>query len=184
MNVVGIDQSLTATGVAVHESGETRTLLITSELESGALAIRNTVRYHVGQVLKFSPKADVLFVIEAPIIPRHGGKQSGAGKVLERAWLFGMLFDQLISRGNVATVHPSTRALYATGNGKAEKPEVVLAMSAAYPQLVVHDHNIADALALLGMGARWLGEPIDGSISSRQAKAMRTAHWPTSKEKK
>ena len=181
MNVLGIDSSLRCTGVAQallgddvapapHNVSSTR---FETDAEEGLVALRASVRYIVGSTLKFAPKGPLLTVIEAPIIPRHG-----SGLALERAWLFGLLVDQLMIRGPVATVHPSTRALYATGDGRAEKPTVLAAMKAAYPTVTVNDHNEADALALVGMGARWLGSPVDGAITSKQAKAMRSAHWP------
>lgn len=175
--VVGIDQSILATGVAVLDGDRKYTGLIAATSGVGAWGIRESVRYIVGSVLRQVPARLDLTVIEAPIIPRHG-----SGLALERAWLFGMLFDQLIERGPVATVHPSTRALYATGNGKADKSAVVAAMQLAHPDIATADHNVADGLVLLGMGARWLGTPIDGDITSKQAKAMRTAHWPNTKE--
>jgi hypothetical protein len=172
--VLGVDQSLRGTGLAMRSFGETTTALVRADIGEGVLGIREAVRFIVGRVVKFAPACDV-YVLEAPIIPRHG-----SGLALERAWLFGMLFDQLMLRGRVATVHPSTRALYATGNGRASKEEVVAAIAAVHPHLDVRDDNVADALALMGMGCRWLGSPVDGEISSKQAKAMRSAHWPTS----
>ena len=172
--VLGVDQSLRGTGLALHKDGVTSTALVRAQLGDGVHGIRDAVRYIVGRVVKFAPACD-LYVLEAPIIPRHG-----SGLALERAWLFGMLFDQFCLRGNVATVHPSTRAVYATGNGKASKDEVLASVRAAHPALSVPDHNVADALALMGMGCRWLGFPVDGEISSKQAKAMRSAHWPQS----
>lgn len=174
MKVLGIDQSLRSTGVALHEAGMTTTWTFQAVPGVGSLGIRDAVRYIVGRVLLIVPRQIDLTVIEAPIIPQHG-----SGLVLERAWLFGMLFDQLIERGPVATVHPSTRALYATGDGKAQKPAVVAAVKAAHPGVLVANDDVADALALMGMGARWLGSPVDGEITSKQAKAMRSAHWPT-----
>lgn len=170
--VLGIDQSLRGTGLALYADGETVTALVRADLGEGVAGIRQAVRYIVGRVVTFAPACD-LYVLEAPIIPRHG-----SGLALERAWLFGLLFDQLYSRGQVATVHPMTRALYATGNGRASKEEVVAAVAAVHSQLAVVDDNVADALALMGMGCRWLGSPVDGEISSKQAKAMRSARWP------
>lgn len=170
--VLGIDQSLRGTGLALYADGETVTALVRADLGEGVAGIRQAVRYIVGRVVTFAPACD-LYVLEAPIIPRHG-----SGLALERAWLFGLLFDQLYSRGQVATVHPMTRALYATGNGRASKEEVVAAVAAVHSPLAVVDDNVADALALMGMGCRWLGSPVDGEISSKQAKAMRSARWP------
>lgn len=170
--VLGVDQSLRGTGLALHDRGVTSTALVRAQLGEGVDGIRHAVRYIVGRVVTFAPQCD-LYVLEAPIIPRHG-----SGLALERAWLFGMLFDQLWLRGRVATVHPSTRALYATGNGRADKAEVVAAVAAAHRFSGPLDDNIADALALMGMGCRWLGSPVDGEINTKQARAMTTARWP------
>jgi hypothetical protein len=178
MHVLGIDQSIKATGLALRDGDVTRTHVIHSEPGVGSWGMREAIRYVVGQTLRFAPYSLDLTVIEAPIIPRHGG-----GLALERAWLFGFLFDQLIVRGPVATVHPSTRALYATGNGKADKADVVAAMKVAHPDVATDDHNVADGLALMGMGARWLGEPVDGELTKKQLGAMRTAHWPVIERK-
>lgn len=171
--VLGIDQSLRGTGLALYADGETVTALVRADLGEGVAGIRQAVRYIVGRVVTFAPACD-LYVLELPI--QTPGK--GSGLQLERAWLFGMLFDQLMSRGQVATVHPMTRAVYATGNGRAPKADVIAAMKKAHPHVDVRDDNVADALALMGMGCRWLGSPVDGEISSKQAKAMRSARWP------
>lgn len=170
--VLGVDPSLKATGVGLLIDGRVTTTLIEATVMPGVGGIREGVRYTVGKVLRFAPAA-CLSVVEAPILPRHGG-----GLALERAWLYGMLIDQLMLRGPVATVHPSTRALYATGYGKADKAQVVKAINAAFPDLGVKNDNIADGVALMAMGARWQGRPVDGQITSKQAKAMRSAHWP------
>ena len=170
--VLGVDQSLRGTGLALHDRGVTSTALVRAQLGDGVHGIRDAVRYIVGRVVTFAPHAD-LYVLEAPIIPRHG-----SGLALERAWLFGMLFDQLWLRGRVATVHPSTRALYATGNGRASKDEVLAAMRARFPALAIADDNVADALALASIGARWLGKPIDGEATAPQLRAMGSVKWP------
>ena len=170
--VLGIDQSLRGTGLALYADGETVTALVRADLGEGVAGIRQAVRYIVGRVVTFAPACD-LYVLEAPIIPRHG-----SGLALERAWLFGLLFDQLYSRGQVATVHPMTRALYATGNGRASKEEVVAAMRARFPDVAIADDNVADALALANIGARWLGKPMDGEATAPQLRAMGSVKWP------
>lgn len=178
MFVLGVDQSLTMTGLAVSEFG-VRTSRVKSEPADGTLAgDRKRIRYIVSQVLRFAPPV-CLSVIEAPYVPQ-GGKAAGA--VIERAWLFGLLVDQLMQRGPVVQVRTKTRAMYATGNGNAKKAEVLAAVRAAFPDLEVADDNVADALALLGMGARWMGEPIDGELSKKQLSAMDAVQWPDKKE--
>lgn len=173
MNVVGIDSSLRATGIACSRDGILGTARFRTKATSTLQELRDQLRYITSSALIYAPKP-LLTVIETPIIARHG-----SGDVLERAWLYGLLVDQFMVRGPVVTVHPSTRALYATGNGRASKPEVVAAMRGRLPTLAIPDDNVADAVALLCMGLRWYGSPIDGEISKKQARAMKTPSWPT-----
>lgn len=181
MDVYGIDPSLTCTGLAKTTSAGVilthRVKTSTTPDELGAIAQR--IRYITAQVLQFAP-AECLTVIEAPYVPQ-GAKS--AGSVLERAWLFGFLADQLMRRGSIVRVRTTTRAMYATGSGNARKPEVLASMRAAFPAVEIPDDNVADALAMCAMGARWLGEPIDGLLSKKQEAAMVAVHWPEMKER-
>jgi len=178
MDVLGIDQSLTMTGLAKLTQGDIHRVIELSRISTNTTpegdlgAVRDRVRYIVGQTLQFAPKR-CLTVIEAPYIPRHN-----AGSLLERAWLFGLLVDQLMVRGPVVQVRTTTRAMYATDNGNARKPQVLAAMRTKFPMTVIRDDNEADALALLCMGARYLGTPIDGPITKKQNQAMTSTVWP------
>lgn len=175
MNIIGIDPSFTATGLALYDGGSIELKRIRTEKPvDGLRGVRDRVRFVVGVALKFAGP-DVLTVIEAPIVVR-GGR---GGLQLERAWLFGFLVDQLMLRGPVVQVRPKTRAKYGSGNGNAGKPEVLAAMRATHPGLHIVDDNVADALALLAMGARWKGSPIDGAPSKKQLDAMTAVVWPT-----
>ena len=176
MDILGVDQSLSMTGLArLDDAGITTDRIKTIPMNGGLSDDRQRIRYIVGRTLRFAP-LECLTVIEAPYVPK-GGK--AAGSVTERAWLFGMLVDQLMIRGPVVQVRTKTRAMYATDNGNAEKPEVLAAMHAKFPDVVIRDDNEADALALLCMGARYLGRPIDGPESKKQSKAMTSVVWPS-----
>jgi Holliday junction resolvasome RuvABC endonuclease subunit len=175
MEVLGLDPSLSMTGMAkTTASGVILTGRVpTSPFDGEQLgAVRARVRYIVGAVMKFAP-AECLTVIEAPIVVRNGR----GGMQLERAWLFGMLVDQLIMRGPVVQVRTKTRAMYAASNGNAGKPEVLAAMRARFPDLQVRDDNVADALALLSLGARHLGRPVDGVVTAKQLSAVTAVNW-------
>lgn len=177
MDVVGIDSSMRCTGWASSIASSIITRRYTTDAADTLEELRDQVRAITGTLLQLSPKP-CLTVIERPIIARHG-----AGDILERAWLFGFLVDQFMVRGPVVQVHPSTRALYATGNGKAKKPEVLAAMRATLPAVSIPDDNVADAVALMCMGLRWLGSPIDGEISKAQMRAMKTPAWPMTEKR-
>lgn len=111
-----------------------------------------------------------------PYVPQ-GGK--AAGSVIERAWLWGFLVDQLVPRGHVVQVRTKTRAKYASGSGNADKKTVLAAVRESFPGVHVPDDNVADALALAAMGARWGGAPIDGALMKSQTDAMSAVVWPT-----
>ena len=175
MDVIGVDQSFTTTGLAkITAAGIELTRVKSEATDLGdILATRDRIRFIVGSVLRFAPR-ECFSVIEAPIVVRNGK----GGAQLERAWLFGLLVDQLSLRGPIVQVRPPTRAMYATNNGRADKPEVLAAMRAAFPDLRIVDDNVADALALLSMGARHTGAPIDGAPSKKQLAAMTAVRWP------
>lgn len=175
--VVGVDQSLTMTGLARIDGEQVTVHRVSSGPAVGLQGTRDRIRYIVGQVLRFAPR-ECFSVIEAPVIPHN--QQGGA--VLERAWLFGLIVDQLMQRGPVVQVRPSTRAMYASDNGAAKKPEVLAAMRAKFPSLTIRDDNEADALAMACLGARYLGHPIDGPITKKMQQAMTSTVWPNKEE--
>ena len=178
--VLGVDSSLTCTGLAtVGELGKVTAMRIPTKVtESSLHGLDKRIRYIVGSTLRFAP-AECLTVIEAPYVPRHG-----SGQVVERAWLFGMLVDQLLLRGPVVQVRTKTRAKYASGDGNADKGRVLAAVREAFPAVRVRDDNEADAITLAAMGARFLGFPVDGSGSKKQLEAMTAVVWPDMKERR
>jgi Holliday junction resolvasome RuvABC endonuclease subunit len=78
----------------------------------------------------------------------------------------------------VAEVSPSGRIKYALGTGRGDKDRVLAAVIKRYPDLDVTGNDIADALVLAAMGARWLGNPIEDSLPANHVAAMDGAHWP------
>lgn len=174
MQVLGIDPSLTCTGLAKTTPDGVRVLRIPTVADGGGLAdVRRRIRYIVGLTMQFAP-GECLTVIEDLYIPK-GDK--AAGSVKERAWLWGLLVDQLVPRGPVVAVSNTTRSAYALKGG-AKKPEVLAAMRDRFPGVVIPDDNCADALALAAMGARWMGAPIDGVLTKGQANAFTGVRWP------
>lgn len=177
MNVLAVDPSFSCTGVAkIAQAGVILTdrIRTSPEAEHTLGSTRRRLRLIVTTILRFAPD-DCLTIIESPIVIR-GGK---GGAQLERGALFWMLIDQLMARGPIVAIDPRTRAKYATGNGNAGKPAVLAAMRETHPLLQIPDDNVADALALLGMGSRALGHPIDGDLSKKHLMAMTSPAWPS-----
>lgn len=77
-------------------------------------------------------------------------------------------------------VAPTTLKVWATGNGKALKPEVIAAVIATYGHLISinpKDDNQADAVALLTMGLFKYGQPLaDAPLAHRRA--LKPVQWP------
>lgn len=179
MDVLAVDPSLTKTGLAKVVNGQLVVDRIETETSPTLEGTSVRLGYIVGRTLRFAPER-CLSVIEAPYVPK-GGK--AAGSVPERGALFWMLVNQLLRRGPVVQVRTTSRAMYATSNGRAEKAEVLAAMRAAFPGVRFRDDNEADAAALAAMGSRFLGLPIDGPISKKQVQAMTSTVWPLMKER-
>lgn len=176
MAVLGVDPSLTKTGLALIDHN--RLGILTCRVATGPSAptVRGKLerlRYIRREVLAFAPE-ECLTVIEAPILA-HG---NASGALFDRAGLYWLLIDELSLRGPVVAVAPPTRAVYACGKGNGTKAEVYAAMSARPPHLSIADHNVADALALAAMGARHLGRPIDGPLPPDVLRAMDIPIWP------
>lgn len=184
MIVVGIDPSLTCTGVATVNASvrvepgawfttRVRTAPTSSDLDEQLRRIQTAA----ARTLAALPRRVDLVVIEEP------SKRSIDISHNDRVQMYGLVVMKLRERGlPVARVSPKTRAKYATGNGNSRKPEVLAAMRALvagdFGTALVPDHNVADAVALAAMGARYLGEPVDGLLSPKQEEAYAAVAWP------
>ena len=163
MRVIGLDLSLTNSGVAVL--GEDATELyripssspkvesLQSRMERFDLILLKFPRIHPGD----------LVVIEQPAFSRTNGKHHDRSGL----WWFAVDLAQQ-SQADLVEVPPSTLKKYVTGKGSCGKSEVMAAMirrmADLHPGIVIHDDNEADALALAALGARLLGHPVDGNL--------------------
>ncbi len=174
MAILGIDPSLRCTGFTLTtRGGEVFPARIRTKPADGLVEQRDQIRFIVGTILRAAPDRLDVTVIEKPYVSRFGGD------VIDRAWLFGLLVDQLLQRGPVALVTARGRAKYAAHSGNADKAAVLAAIREAFPNVPIRDDNEADSIALAAMGARFLGVPIDGIPSKAQLQAMTAVHWPT-----
>jgi len=174
MRVLGVDPSLRCTGLALVVNGVLTAHRIKTEKVRTLREQRDQVRYIVGSVLRFAGPLD-LALVESMYVPTGEGKQAGA--VIERAWVWGMVVDQLFQRCPVVEVTTKQRAKYAADNGNADKAAVKAAVRAAFPGIPFRDDNEADAIALAAMGARHLGAPIDGAGTKKQLEVMAAVAW-------
>ena len=182
-NVVGLDLSLTSSGVAALslDTGMTRLERVRTTGEKDAALEQVLARIDTARrgIVAHVPLARCLVVVEAP---SHGSR---FGKPHERAGLWWQVVTELHQRGHViAQVFPRTRAKYAAGHLPVADPrkgpskkEVVAATQADFPHLGITNADIADALSVARMGARHLGSPTDPSTPQR-VQAMAAVRWP------
>lgn len=180
MRTVGLDLSLTATGIAVIEH---RPSGLSVDLHSvgskghkgdtlkGRHARLDDLR---DRIMRHVDGAD-LVVIEGP---SFGAQRQGGTH--DRAGLWWMVMDALhlwdTGAAAVAEVPPATLKKYLTGKGNAGKDEVLLAVARRYADIDVRTNDQADALGLAAMGARHLGHPID-DLPKLNLSAMDAVRW-------
>ncbi|MCX5229717.1 hypothetical protein [Streptomyces sp. NBC_00233] len=163
--VIGLDLSLTSTGVA----GEGWTSRIRTKTTGD-----HRLQYLMGEIVSFIRAAD-LVVMEGPSYghsgPRYHEDLAGL-RVLVR---------QYCHRHNIpyAVISPSSLKLYAAGYGKAAKGEVRSAVADRYG---IHTegaarYDEADAYAAMAAGMDWLGYPL-AEVPEKCAKALDGAKWP------
>jgi crossover junction endodeoxyribonuclease RuvC len=169
--VVGLDLSLTATGIATPDGVCTRT----SKGKAGAsLADRRqrllNLRLRIDMVL--SPYEPALVVVEGPAFGSRDGHAH------DRSGLWWGVVDWLTyNKVPVAEVPPALVKKYATGKGNAGKDEVLAAVVRRYPDVEVTNNNEADALVLRAMGCDWLGEPL-ATVPQTHRAALDKVAWP------
>lgn len=185
MIIVGLDLSLTSTGIATIETGDGRERRIvqrvTSKGAKGATLNERQARLHNLRLDICLATADAdLVVIEGP---SYGSK---TGSQHDRSGLWWLVTDWLMNSPEndgwgktVVEVTPSGRMKYATGKGMIAKDAVLAAVVRRYVGIDVTGNDEADALILAAMGARHLGAPIEASLPQAHLAAMDSVKWPT-----
>lgn len=171
-NVVGLDLSLTGTGIAtprgvqlVESKGAKAATLAERRERLAALAYRITNECDI-------VRAD-LVVIEQPAFSRTQGSQH------DRSGLWWLVVDIIIGALSmpVAEVTPSGRAKYATGKGNASKDMVLAEVIRRFPEYQGNNNNTADSYVLMAMGLDHLGCPLVEMPKTHRA-ALDAVRWP------
>jgi crossover junction endodeoxyribonuclease RuvC len=171
--VVGLDPSLAGFGVARVAHGR---VVSAQRLAPMTRRGHERLEFLLDELLPLTTGAD-LVVIEGPSYGSPSESQVGHH---ERAGLWWLVTQQLWGdRIPYAVCAPGTRAKYATGNGRAGKARVLAAVNERWPLAqATKDDNIADALVMAAIGARYLGEPIEDGTQGRGLEAVRSLTFP------
>ena len=176
--VIGLDLSLTATGVATPD----RTFTTGGKLPKDApdmlrceriAAIRDVVLRECGTARNWATGEDY----PSPLVVMEGfsfGSPQGATEAGGLGWAVRVALHE--AGIPFAVVPPTTLKKYACGKGTADKTEMVIA---ARERLGYdgHDNNVADALWLQAMGLERLGCPVVDLPAVHRAALDRVA-WP------
>ncbi len=152
MRIVGIDASLTATGIAVIDTSGLEdpiyTMTVSSKPGGSDLRQRMFRLDRIAETINNHIEGADLAAIEAPSYgSRNGQAWERAGlwwHVVRRAW--GMDVP-------VVEIPPKSLKKFATGKGNADKALVAAAMTRLWPDAAPDNDNEFDALTLATIGA-------------------------------
>ena len=166
--ILGLDPSLRATGLALPD-GELVTVKTPSCATPGDKVER--VRHIVGHV-GVAAKIGALIVIEGPAF----GMNNAATHELAGLWW--ALVVRLAEQGNqIAVLSPGQLKKFATGSGRASKPDMAVAMFER-AQLKAADDNQVDAFWLRQAGLVRQGHPDALSLPKTQTAVLDNIAWP------
>lgn len=172
--VIGIDPSLTSTGIAMLDTQDrldipTCTIGSSGKRNDGWPTRLGRIEAITTSIRNLIPASADLAVMEAPSLG-----QTRQGGHFDRHGLWWSIYQDLthVACLPVLVVPPAARAKYATGKGNAGKDEVLLAVARRYPQAEVVNNDEADATILAAIGARILDDPIEDHLPRVNLDAM------------
>jgi crossover junction endodeoxyribonuclease RuvC len=177
--VIGIDPSLTSTGLAlVHLNGEVTTARIQSKGSKDATWRDRGERIRdLAERIIFPVQPRSLVVIESP------SYASVSTSAHDRSGLWWEIFHHLESlECEIIPVTPAQRMTYAVGKGGGrgtDKDNILAATIRRYPNIDITGNDIADAVILAAIGARLTGSPLEQSLPQANLKALNKLALPT-----
>lgn len=154
-NVVGLDPSLTSSGVAIiGESLDPELYTVRSSgHRSDSYGMRAArIDRLANEVVAYIKPDDSLVVIEGPAL------RSTDPGVWDRAGLWWLLYTRIVALGvPVGVCPPKTRAKWATGNGNADKKMVRAGVQALWPDVKISNSDVSDGLCFATMAGQLVG---------------------------
>jgi crossover junction endodeoxyribonuclease RuvC len=170
--VVGLDLSLTASGVCHIVDGEITLNTVRSKPKPKATLADQVERlaWIRDNIADLCDGAH-LVLVEGP---SYGSKGASVHQIAGNWWL---IVDQLVERGiPVGVAPPSVVKKWATNRGNADKTAVGIAMARLWPTITPGNDNEVDALAIATMAAQRAGMAVP--TRAHHADALTKAAWP------
>jgi Holliday junction resolvasome RuvABC endonuclease subunit len=172
MKILGIDPSLSATGLAMAQDGK----WVRMKVLANKLRGHERMQYILDGIATYVESLN-----EGDMIVMEGPSYNSRGRAThELAGIWWMVRHMLwrYSHIKVIIVPPSVRAKYATGKGNAGKPEVLASVIRDHPDAEILDHNMADAMIFAAMGSRSIGKPMEIRMQeSPEMEAYDKVNW-------
>jgi Holliday junction resolvasome RuvABC endonuclease subunit len=179
MRVLGIDPSLTATGLALIDL-DTHAVVDTWTIASKGKADA-TLRQRLARIDSITHDATVLDQVALVVIEGPSLGQTRQSGTFDRAGLWWAIVGKFAEYDiPVVEVAPACRARYATGKGNAGKDTVLLEVARRYPTVPVANNNEADALVLAAMGCHHLTGHGLVDLPQAHTAALAAVTWPAS----
>lgn len=181
MRILGIDPSLTSTGLALVEEGvvvDTTRVRSKNKGHDRVQDILDTIESYIWQGRRGpdeDPPAGFVVGIEGVAM---GAKGSSVSQIFG---LWHTITHQLWQwQIPYYVVAPTARVKYATGNGRDGKDQVLAAAIRRYMHLVeITGNDIADAVLVAAMGTRHYRQPaLEESLPQVNLSALEKVAWP------
>lgn len=175
--VVGIDSSLSSTGIAVVRADWARTDVVRSTgRQSDPLPVRSRRMLDMrNRIMNHLPEHVDLVVIEGL---SYGHNQPGQDRLHHLWWLVVGALGQARPGTHVTACPPSTAKKACTDNGRATKQQIMSQMRKWWPQTGIDDDNAADALALASLGAIHMRVPVPFPVQEHTRLALAKLDLP------
>lgn len=171
LTVVGVDSSLTSTGLCVLADGQPA--LSRSRTKPGRPGTTSTLarmRHQRDAVLAASDGADLVLIEGLSF-----GSKGSATRDLAGLWWLAV--DALLERGHpLGVAAPGVLKKWTTGTGNADKFAVFAAIGRRWPHVPLGGPDEADALALASLGLHHLGE-LPWTPTAYQTEQVSRVEW-------
>jgi hypothetical protein len=171
IRVVGLDLSLTATGIASN-LGWCMTVGAKDITKLPAWDRSDALEALADEILLQAGDPALVLAEQVDTYRAYGGAS-------ERAGLFWYVARRLRARGTpFAEVPSGVLKTYALGKGQGKKSAVIDAVARRWPNFETGgDDNMCDATVLAAMGADYLGQPL-AAMPATHRKALVKVTWP------